>query len=78
MGIAAALARSVPWRSWRYTAADYRAAVTTVAEAPNLTGPPAATPWDPALDAALAECGVRVDEETVLDDLLADLGTRSG
>ncbi|WP_306955906.1 TIGR02679 family protein [Streptomyces sp. B4I13] len=75
--IAAALARSVPWRPWRYTAADYRAAVTVVAEAPGLTGPPVATPWDPALAVALVECGVRVEEETVLDDLLTDLGQRS-
>ncbi|MEW2080940.1 TIGR02679 family protein [Streptomyces sp. NPDC005283] len=75
--IAAALARSVPWRPWRYTAADYRAAVTAVADAPDLTGPPAATPWDPALAVALAECGVRVEEETVLDDLLRDLGPGS-
>ncbi|MFF6912169.1 TIGR02679 family protein [Streptomyces sp. NPDC012466] len=75
--IATALSRSVPWRPWRYTAADYRAAVTAAAESPNLTGPPAATPWDPALAAALAECGVRVEEETVLDDLLMDLGTGS-
>ncbi|MEV6121154.1 TIGR02679 family protein [Streptomyces sp. NPDC052077] len=73
--IATTLARSVPWRPWRYTAADYRAAVTAVAEAPALTGPPAATPWDPALAVALAECGVRVEEETVLNDLLTDLGT---
>ncbi|MEE1831045.1 TIGR02679 family protein [Streptomyces sp. SP17KL33] len=73
--IAAALARSVPWRPWRYTAADYRAAVTAVAEAPDLTGLPAVTPWDPALAVALAECGVRVEEETVLNDLLTDLGT---
>ncbi|WP_319280638.1 TIGR02679 family protein [Streptomyces sp. FL07-04A] len=72
--IAAALARSVPWRPWRYTAADYLAAVTAVTEAPDLTGRPAATPWDPALAVALAECGVRVEEETVLDDLLTDLG----
>ncbi|WP_306184383.1 MULTISPECIES: TIGR02679 family protein [unclassified Streptomyces] len=71
--IAAALARSVPWQPWRYTAADYRAAVPAVAEALDLTGPPAATPWDPALAVALAECGVRVEEETVLDDLLTDL-----
>ncbi|MEU5086172.1 TIGR02679 family protein [Streptomyces sp. NPDC021356] len=71
--IAAALARSVPWRPWRYTAVDYRAAVPAVAGAPGLTGPPAATPWDPALAVALAECGVRVEEETVLDDLLTDL-----
>ncbi len=75
--IATALARSVPWRPWRYTAAEYRAAVTAVAEASDLTGPPAATPWDPALAVALAECGVRVEEETVLDDLLTDLGTGS-
>ncbi|MFJ8648316.1 TIGR02679 family protein [Streptomyces sp. NPDC093546] len=75
--IATALARSVPWRPWRYTAADYRAAVNAVAEAPDLTGQPAATPWDPALAVALAECGVRVEEETVLNDLLTDLGTGS-
>ncbi|WKX13248.1 TIGR02679 family protein [Streptomyces sp. NL15-2K] len=72
--IATALRRSLPWRPWRYTAAHYRAAVTRVAEAPDLTGPPAATPWDPDLAVALAECGVRVEEEAVLDDLLADLG----
>ncbi|MFE4371911.1 TIGR02679 family protein [Streptomyces sp. NPDC056835] len=72
--IATALRRGVPWRPWRYTAAHYREAVTGVAEAPDLTGPPAATPWDPDLAVALAECGVRVEEEAVLDDLLADLG----
>ncbi|WP_314224623.1 TIGR02679 family protein [Streptomyces zaehneri] len=75
--IGAALARSVPWRPWRYTAADYRAAVTAVTEvtaASHLTGPPAATPWDPALAVALAERGLRVEEESVLDDLLRDLG----
>lgn len=76
--IATALGRSVPWRPWRYTAAHYRAAVSRVADAPNLTGPPAATPWDPALAGALAERGVRVEEEAVLDDLLADLGSRAG
>nr|WP_045562117.1 TIGR02679 family protein [Streptomyces caniscabiei] len=75
--IAAALTRSVPWRPWRYTAADYRAAVSAVAEAPDLTGRPAATPWDPTLAVALAECGVRVEEETVLNDLLTDLGAGS-
>ncbi|MBT2414267.1 TIGR02679 family protein [Streptomyces sp. ISL-12] len=75
--IATALARSVPWRPWRYTAAEYRAAATAVVGAPNLTGLPAATPWDPALAVALAECGVRVEEEMVLNDLLTDLGTGS-
>ncbi|MEU7719471.1 DUF2399 domain-containing protein [Streptomyces tibetensis] len=51
--------------------------MTRVAEAPESAGAPAATPWDPALAAALAENGVRVEEETVLDDLLMDLGTGS-
>ncbi|MGX1677651.1 TIGR02679 family protein [Streptomyces althioticus] len=73
--IATALARSVPWQPWRYTAADYRTAVTAATDALRLTGTPAATPWDPALAAALGECGVRVEEETVLNDLLTDLGT---
>ncbi|MFE9972773.1 TIGR02679 family protein [Streptomyces hirsutus] len=75
--IAVALGRSIPWQPWRYTAAHYRAAAARAAEAPDLTGPPAVTPWDPALAVALAECGVRVEEEAVLDDLLADLGPRA-
>lgn len=75
--IATALARSVPWRPWRYTAAEYRAAVAAAAEAPCLTGPPAVTPWDPSLAVALAECGVRIEEERVLNDLLTDLDTGS-
>lgn len=73
--IATALRRSVPWRPWRYTAAHYRAAAATAAEAPDLTGPPTATPWDPDLAVALAERGIRVEEEAVLDDLLSDLET---
>jgi uncharacterized protein (TIGR02679 family) len=75
--IAMALRRSVPWRPWRYTAAHYRAAAAKMAEAPELTGSPAATPWDPALAVALAERGVRVEEEAVLDDLLSDLETQA-
>ncbi|MGY3204582.1 TIGR02679 family protein [Streptomyces sp. TE5632] len=75
--IAAALAGNVPWRPWRYEAVHYRAAVAAVAEAPDLTGPPAETPWDPDLAVALVEHGVRVEEEAVLDDLLADLGSGS-
>nr|WP_241672280.1 DUF2399 domain-containing protein [Streptomyces sp. IB2014 016-6] len=77
MRIATALRRSVPWRPWRYNAAHYRAAVVRVAGAPDLAGSPAETPWDPALAAALAEHGARVEEEAVLDDLLADLGTQA-
>lgn len=72
--IAAALLRRVPWHPWRYTTADYRAAARRNPLAPALTGSPATAPWDPDLRAALGELGVRVEEETVLDELLTDLG----
>ena len=72
--IASALLRRVPWHPWRYTAADYRSAVAAAPLASPLTGTPATAAWDPDLPAALTELGVRIEEETVLDDLLADLG----
>ncbi|GAB7033706.1 hypothetical protein JCM4914_51670 [Streptomyces platensis subsp. malvinus] len=71
--IATALLHRVPWRPWRYTAADYRAATATVPLAPPLTGTPATAAWDPDLRPALTEFGVRIEEEVLLDDLLADL-----
>ncbi|MEV8394546.1 MULTISPECIES: TIGR02679 family protein [unclassified Streptomyces] len=71
--IAAALTRQVPWQPWRYTAPDYRAAAARTPDAPRLTGTPAEAPWDPSLPQALTELGLRVEEETVLDDLLRDL-----
>ncbi|MFE9449526.1 TIGR02679 family protein [Streptomyces sp. NPDC006739] len=72
--IASALQRRVPWHPWRYTAADYRTAVAATPLAPPLDGTPATAGWDPDLSAALSELGVRIEEETVLCDLLADLG----
>ena len=72
--IASALRRRVPWQPWRYTAADYRAAVALAGpEGLPLAGRPAEAPWDPDLPQALLELGVRVEEETVLDALLTDL-----
>ncbi|WP_086779126.1 DUF2399 domain-containing protein [Streptomyces griseus] len=71
--IAIALLRRVPWRPWRYTAADYRAAVLARPDGPPLTGQPAEALWDPDLQQALLELAVRVEEETVLDVLLSDL-----
>ncbi|MFE3324953.1 TIGR02679 family protein [Streptomyces sp. NPDC059176] len=72
--IASGLLRRVPWHPWRYTAADYRAAAASVPLAPPLAGSPTTAGWDPDLSEALIELGVRIEEETVLDDLLADLG----
>ncbi|WP_242587678.1 DUF2399 domain-containing protein [Streptomyces sp. MST-110588] len=66
--------RRVPWHPWRYTAADYRSAVASAPLAPPLTGTPTTAAWDPDLPTALTELGVRTEEESVLDDLLADLG----
>ncbi|WP_436739856.1 TIGR02679 family protein [Streptomyces sp. BBFR102] len=77
--IAGALLRRVPWQPWRYTAADFRRALTAGdPELPPrpLTGVPTATPWDPDLAEALAEAGTRVEEERELDLLLSDLRGR--
>ncbi|MEU3189058.1 TIGR02679 family protein [Streptomyces sp. NPDC006992] len=71
--IAATLLGQVPWRPWRYTAADYREAAARSPRAPALTGTPADSPWDTDLAAALAEVSVRIEEESVLEDLLTDL-----
>lgn len=73
--IAGVLHRRVPWRPWRFTAADYRAAVARNASPTpsSLAGAPADTPWEPALAGAVAELGVRVEEERELELLLSDL-----
>ncbi|MEU3463243.1 TIGR02679 family protein [Streptomyces sp. NPDC006733] len=73
--IASGLLRHIPWQPWHYTTSAYRTAAAASPEAPPLTGPPTEAPWDPELAQALSELGVRVEEETVLDALLADLGT---
>ncbi|SNR93901.1 TIGR02679 family protein [Streptosporangium subroseum] len=69
IGIAAAVHERVGWRPWRYDAASYE---VTPSRAP-LTGRPRPTPWDPALSAAMLRRAVRIEEELVLGDLLADL-----
>ncbi|MGX1914766.1 TIGR02679 family protein [Streptomyces phaeochromogenes] len=75
--IATTLLDRVPWQPWRYTTVHYRtAAANTPATAP-LDGTPTTAPWDPDLAPALTELGVRVEEETVLADLLADLAPRA-
>lgn len=71
--IASTLLRSVPWSPWRFTAAHYRAAVASGVGSLSLTGPPTDAPWDPPLASALAELGVRIEEEAILNDLLRDL-----
>ncbi len=72
--IANNLREALPVRPWRFTAADYRAALRTGGEAPRLQGPPVEASWDSELGKAMTEAGRAVEEEAVLDDLLSDLG----
>jgi uncharacterized protein (TIGR02679 family) len=65
---------------WRMSAADYRKAVNGLDpdHAVALTGAEVATPWDPALMAAMSARGLAVHEESVLADLLSDLTPQHG
>ncbi len=71
--IATRLLAEVPWTPWRYTTADYRAALAGHPDTTPLTGTPTQTPWDPALSGALLQTGRRIEEELTLECLLADL-----
>ncbi|MCW3817982.1 TIGR02679 family protein [Micromonospora sp. DR5-3] len=71
--IANLLHARLPWRPWRYRAEDYLAALTVHGSARPLPGSPVDAAWDPELAAAMQGHRVRVEEELVLDDLLADL-----
>jgi len=60
---------------WRFTAADYQAALTLTL-APHrapLKGPPVRAAWDPALDGVMRAAGRAVFEEQVIESLLVDL-----
>lgn len=72
--VAAAQARygAVPWRMGL---ADYEAALGR-GESERLKGPAAASPWEPALAARMAETGRAVMEERMIPVLLPDLPDR--
>jgi hypothetical protein len=61
----------VGFAPWRFDPASYAA----VPSAAPLTGRPCPSPWDPELASAMARRGVRVEEELVLPELIADLGS---
>ena len=58
---------------WRLTAADYEIAIGRGADYLNLVGTPQPTPWDPSLATSMAAYGRVVFEESVADQLIADL-----
>jgi uncharacterized protein (TIGR02679 family) len=62
----------LPVLPWRFDAACYSAAVSA-GIGRELAGRPVAASWDETLADRMARCRIRVDEELVLDDLLADL-----
>ncbi|MEO3860544.1 TIGR02679 family protein [Acrocarpospora sp. B8E8] len=69
VAIATAVHDRIGMLPWRFDTAAYETAASTT----PLTGRPLATPWDPPLSEVMTRRGVRVEEELVLADLLADL-----
>jgi uncharacterized protein (TIGR02679 family) len=67
-------------RPWRMTAGDYVSGVEAVETAIPLKGDPVPTPWEPALRETMRATGRAIYEETVADQLMADLAAprRSG
>jgi len=63
----------LPIEPWRFDTVAYQRAVERT-PGPPLRGPEAPASWDPRLAAAMLRVGRAVEEESVLDDLLADLG----
>jgi uncharacterized protein (TIGR02679 family) len=70
--IANLLFARLPLAPWRYDAAAYRAALGT-GDGRGLAGVPTEASWDPDLAAAMREAGLVVEEERVVDELVADL-----
>jgi hypothetical protein len=66
-----ALGRAEPWR---FRAPDYETAMQAGRVGPPLQGAPTPSPWDPMLSRMMAQSGVSVPEERLLDALLGDLG----
>lgn len=71
--IARSLSAHVKWMPWRYTDADYRAALHDGKPSLRLAGKPAESPWDPKLALAMAESGLALEEEAVADLLANDV-----
>jgi uncharacterized protein (TIGR02679 family) len=77
VAIAGRLMRRTGAGPWRFTAADYEAAVLATRDPGTpphqLSGAPVATAWDPGLATAMLREGVAVHEERVTEALLTDL-----
>jgi uncharacterized protein (TIGR02679 family) len=65
-------------RPWRMTAGDYLSGIKAGDTAVALKGDPVPTPWEPELRETMRTTGRAIYEETVADELLADLSDASG
>lgn len=65
-------------RAWLMSASDYRSGVRANGAYVALHGDSVATPWDPELREAMCRIGRAVYEESVTDQLLADLSDYVG
>jgi uncharacterized protein (TIGR02679 family) len=73
LAIARTVARSVPWSPWRFGETDYRSACESSLATSLFSGAVGDTPWDRGLSGTMEELRLRVEEESVLADLLDDL-----
>ena len=63
----------MPWSPWRFGETDYRTACESSLATSVFSGAVGDTPWDGGLAGAMEELRLRVEEESVLADLLDDL-----
>lgn len=67
------LRRRLPVEPWQFDAEAYIRAAQAVASHQRLVGAPVPASWDPRLSETMRHAGWRIEEELVLDGLLADL-----
>ncbi len=71
--IANVLHRRLALEPWRFDTDAYRRAADAVVSCQPLVGTPVHASWDPRLSETMRRAGQRIEEELVLDGLLADL-----
>jgi uncharacterized protein (TIGR02679 family) len=71
--IANVLHARLPLVPWRFDTEAYLRAADTVTSPQPLVGAPAPASWDPRLGETMRRVGQRIEEELVLEELLADL-----
>ncbi len=71
--IANVLHARLPLVPWRFDTEAYLRAANIVTSPQQLGGAPAPTSWDPRLGETMRRVGRRIEEELVLEELLADL-----